>query len=69
MSPMDAILTATRNSAKALGRLNDLGTLEKGKIADMIIVDGNPLKDIKILQDLNRIKLVLKDGEIEVDRR
>jgi imidazolonepropionase-like amidohydrolase len=69
MSPMDAILTATKNSAKALGRLNDLGTIEKGKIADIIIVDGNPLKDIKVLQDLNRIKVVMKEGKIEVDRR
>ena len=69
MSPMDAILTATRNSAKALGRLNDMGTIEEGKIADLIIVDGNPLKDIKVLQDLNRIKVVIKEGKIEVDRR
>ncbi len=69
MSPMDAILTATKNSAKTLGRLNDLGTIEKGKIADMIIIDGNPLKNIKVLQDLNRIKVVIKEGKIEVDRR
>jgi len=69
MSPMDAILTATRNSAKALGRLNDLGTIEEGKIADMIVVEGNPLKDITILQNLNNIKVVIKEGAIEVDRR
>jgi len=69
MSPMDAILTATRNSARALGKLGELGTVEEGKIADLIMVDGNPLKDIRVLQDPNRMKIVMKDGVIEVDRR
>ena len=69
MSPMDAILTATRNAAKALGRLDELGTLEKGKIADLLVVDGDPLRDIRVLQDHGRIKVVMKDGRVEVDRR
>ena len=69
MTPAEALLTATRNAAEALGRLNDLGTIEEGKIADLIVVDGNPLEDIKILQGLSNIKVVMKDGKIEVDRR
>jgi imidazolonepropionase-like amidohydrolase len=66
---MDAMLTATRNAAKALGRLDEMGTLEKGKIADLLVVDGDPLRDISVLQDHGRIKVVMKDGRIEVDRR
>jgi imidazolonepropionase-like amidohydrolase len=69
MSPMDAILTATRNAAKALGRLDELGTLEKGKVADLLVVDGDPLRDIRVLQDHGRIKVIMKGGRVEVDRR
>jgi imidazolonepropionase-like amidohydrolase len=45
------------------------GTLEKGKIADLLVVDGDPLRDIRVLQDHGRIKVVMKDGRVEVDRR
>jgi imidazolonepropionase-like amidohydrolase len=69
MTPEEAILTATRNSAKALGRLDDMGTLEQGKIGDLIVVDGDPLRRIEALQDLGNVKLVVKDGIIEADRR
>ena len=41
-----------------------LGTLEAGKIADMVIVKGNPLEDITLLQEANSIRAVVKDGEI-----
>jgi len=37
--------------------------------ADLILVDGNPLEDVKVLQDKRNIKLVIKGGEIQVDRR
>jgi len=66
--PMEAIVAATANGAKACGKEEELGTLESDKKADIILVDGDPLKDIKILQDVGRIKMVLKDGEVEVDR-
>ena len=69
MKPMDAILTATRNAAKAIKLDHELGTLEKGKIADIVAVHGDPLADIRILQERKRIQLVLKEGRIYVDRR
>jgi len=66
--PMDAIVAARQNGAKACGLQNEIGTIEKGKLADIIIVDGDPAKDIKVLQDRNRIKMVMKEGKIETKR-
>jgi imidazolonepropionase-like amidohydrolase len=69
MKPMEAILTATRNAAQALKREKDLGTIEAGKLADLIAVDGDPLKDIRCLQDKRNIKIVMKEGGVYADRR
>lgn len=68
MTEMEAIVASTKNSAEALGLENQFGTIEKNKVADIIIVEGNPLKDIKILQDKKNIRKVIKNGEIVVDR-
>jgi imidazolonepropionase-like amidohydrolase len=68
MSPMQAILTATKVAANTIGLGNEIGTIEKGKNADIIIVDGDPLKNIAILQEPNKVKLVMKDGEIIIVR-
>lgn len=69
MTPMDAILSTTRNAARAMRLEQDLGTLETGKLADIVAVDGDPLKNIRILQERKRIQIVMKEGEIFVDRR
>jgi imidazolonepropionase-like amidohydrolase len=69
MKPMDAILTTTRNAAQALKREKDLGTIEAGKLADLVAVDGDPLKNIRCLQEKKNIKLVMKEGRIHADRR
>lgn len=65
MSPMQAILAATRDSADCLQRKEELGTVEKGKTADLIVVDGNPLDDISVLQKQECIALVMKDGVVQ----
>jgi imidazolonepropionase-like amidohydrolase len=69
MKPMDAILTTTRNAAQALKQEKDLGTIEAGKLADVIAVDGDPLKNIRCLQEKKNIKIVMKEGRIYADRR
>lgn len=69
MSPMEAILTTTRNAAIAIGVGNITGTLVADKCADMIAVDGDPLQDISILSEKEKIVLVIKDGVEWVDRR
>jgi hypothetical protein len=61
LSPADAIRTATAVAAEAMGLGADLGTIEPGKLADLTIVDGNPLADIR---DLRKTKKVVKDGTV-----
>lgn len=68
-TPMDAIVSATRHGAALFGRPNDLGQIKPGFTADLVLVDGDPLRDISILQDVDRIALVMKDGKICRDRR
>ncbi len=61
MKPIEAIRSATFNGASLLGVLDTLGTIEKGKLADMVAVKGDPLKDISLLQN---IQFVMKDGKV-----
>lgn len=61
MPPMEAIRSATWHAARLLGRSDELGTIEAGKWADIVAVDGDPLKDIKILQN---IPFVMKEGVV-----
>jgi imidazolonepropionase-like amidohydrolase len=66
LSPLEAITAGTRNAADALAILDRVGTLESGKKADVIMIDGDPLKDISILMEKNNIVLVMKDGKVEI---
>jgi imidazolonepropionase-like amidohydrolase len=61
-SPMEAIVSATRTNSELLGLGDTLGTLEPGKLADLIVVKGDPLRDITILRDRANILSVYKDG-------
>jgi imidazolonepropionase-like amidohydrolase len=66
LSPMEAIVVGTRNSAEALGILDATGTLEPGKEADLMLVDGDPLDDIAVLYERDNIVLVMRRGKVEV---
>src|SRR5690606_6349991 len=61
LTPMDAIFTATRNAAELIGTPQDIGSVQAGRYADIVAVDGDPLADITELQ---RVKFVMKGGEV-----
>jgi len=66
MTALDAIKAATHDCAIVLGDANDTGSLVAGKGADIIIVNGDPLADIRVLQDKQRIETVILRGEVQV---
>jgi imidazolonepropionase-like amidohydrolase len=65
MRPMDVIVASTRNGARAMGRQRDLGTIEPGKIADLIVLDADPAADIKNVQEL---RYVMRSGALTTPR-
>jgi imidazolonepropionase-like amidohydrolase len=65
-TPWQALVAATRNGAAICGVGGELGTIECGKIADLIVVGGNPLEDIN---NVRRLQLVFKDGRVVSDKR
>ena len=62
MTAMQAIVASTRTAAELLRLDNRLGTVASGKLADLLLVEGNPLEDIGLLADADRLALVLKGG-------
>lgn len=69
MTEMEAIIASTKTAAECLGYDDELGTIEVGKKADFILLDQNPLKDIAVLRDPQKIKVVSIDGKIVKDIR
>ncbi len=67
-TPLEVLTCATKNGAKILGRTNEIGTVEAGKLADLLIVDGDPLEDIRILEDRNRFIAVVQGGAVKAGR-
>ena len=63
-SPAEALVCATRNGGQAMRDEGDLGTIEEGALADLLLVDGNPLEDLSVLLDKSRLALIMKDGQI-----
>lgn len=61
-TPMEAIIATTKTASEVLGWEKKIGTLEKGKLADLIVVDGNPLEDIRILQKKDKLLAIMKEG-------
>jgi imidazolonepropionase-like amidohydrolase len=68
MTPMQAIQAGTLWAAECCGKEAELGTVEKGKLADLVVVDGDPLADIAVLREARNIALVLKGGEVAANR-
>ena len=68
LTPMEALVTATRGNAEFFRIDDDFGTLEVGKVADLFLIDGNPLDDVRILQEHHRIKRVMIGGETRIVR-
>lgn len=62
MGAMRALLAATRENARLMGMEKNIGTLESGKIADIIILEGNPLNDMSLFQDRDKIKAIMQGG-------
>ncbi|MBI3326098.1 MAG: amidohydrolase family protein [Nitrospinae bacterium] len=65
LSPMEAIISATRVNAELMGRAHELGTLEAGKLADLLVVQGNPLEDIRLLQHYrDNFLVIMQAGQL-----
>jgi len=67
MTPMQAIVASTKTASECVHMQGDVGTLEPGKYADLLIIDGDPLDDISILQEPGRIALVMQGGRVHKD--
>ena len=65
MTNMEALQAGTINAAYVMRMADQTGSLEAGKLADIVIVDGDPLRDINCLTHADHVKLVLKDGRVE----
>jgi imidazolonepropionase-like amidohydrolase len=62
LTPVEVLKCATQTGAEILGRGREFGTLEKGKLADVLVVDGDVLRDIRLLQDRTKILAVVQGG-------
>jgi imidazolonepropionase-like amidohydrolase len=62
LDPLEILRWATKNGAEAMGRADELGTIEVGKLADLVVVDGDPVADIACLQDREKLIAVMQGG-------
>jgi imidazolonepropionase-like amidohydrolase len=69
MTPMDSIVATTKKAAECLGWQDQVGTIEAGKLADIVIARENPLQNIRSLENVDNIALVMKDGKVVKDQR
>lgn len=67
MTPMQALVSATSQAAECIGR-TDVGRLEPGRYADVLVVDGDPLADVHVLEERARLALVMKAGHAYTNR-
>ena len=67
IAPLDVLRWATRNGADVMGRAHELGSVRGGYLADLLVVDGDPLADIGVLQDADRLLAIMKGGTLVKD--
>jgi len=67
MTPLEAITSATKYGAEACGIGDTVGTVEKGKLADLLVVKKDPVADIEVLLENDNIRYVIKDGKFVVN--
>jgi imidazolonepropionase-like amidohydrolase len=63
-TPMETLIAATRLGGEIMGRAGELGVVTVGALADLLLVDGDPLADISILQDRGALRMIMKDGAL-----
>jgi len=63
-SPMDTLIAATRLGGELMGRPGELGVVTAGALADLLVVDGDPLANIEVLQDRDALRMIMKDGAL-----
>ena len=68
MTNAQAIVSATGWGAECLGLEKDIGTVEPGKLADLVVIEGDPLLDITLLQDQSRVRVVMKGGVTHISK-
>ena len=63
-SPMETLVAATKHGGEIMGKPGELGLVKAGALADLLLVDGDPLADITILQDRTKLRMIMKDGVV-----
>ena len=63
-TPMETIVAATRLGGELMGRPGELGVVKRGALADLLLVDGDPLADITILQERRALRMIMKGGAL-----
>jgi len=61
---MDTLVAATRLGGELMGKPGELGVVAAGALADLLLVDGDPLASIEILQDRDALRMIMKDGAL-----
>jgi imidazolonepropionase-like amidohydrolase len=64
MTPMEVLLSATKVNAELFRMSDKIGSVEPNKYADLIVVDGNPLKNLRTLQNQDNLKVIMKGGRV-----
>ena len=63
-SPMETLVAATRHGGEIMGKPGELGVIVPGALADLLVVDGDPLADVTLLQDRARLRVIMQDGRL-----